>query len=365
MPVRPAFPIRRRCRASLAWLGLSMLAAILFLDVIVDHWPRLHDPEFGTRLDLLRGRMAQAPEKPVLIFVGSSRVGLGFLPEQMPEVRTLDGQSVLAFNCSHLAAGPVMNLVQVQRVLRAGIRPRWIVVELAPFILPDECTSTPTTNAGAADLPTLFRYIRASKVAMVYLRCRLNPWYKHRQTLIEEFAPTLARPRQRPEKICLGPQGGDNFWYHPETLPPEEVQRRTNQILAEDRDRLQHYHIAPAADRAMRELLDLCRARDIGVAVVMLPESSQYRGLYSAETQRTIREYVADLERSSGVPIIDARAWLADDSFSDCNHVFRAAGVVFTRRVAAEVFQPLVEGRLQHRPASPDAGRALGKRSGI
>jgi hypothetical protein len=242
-----------------------------------------------------------------------------------------------------------MNLVQTKRLLRAGVRPRWLVVELAPFILPDECTSTPTTNACAADLYTLFRYIRASKVAMVYLRCRLNPWYKHRQALVESFAAPLASPRERCERPQLNPLGGDNGWYHPESLPPEEVRRRTLIVLAEDRDRMQRYQIAPAADRATRELLELCRSEGVQPALVMMPESSEYRALYSPETERTVTRYAAELERTYGVPVVDARGWLPDDSFSDGNHMFRPGGIAFSRRLAVDVLQPLVDGRLRAR----------------
>jgi hypothetical protein len=347
MPVLPRARLHpRRCRANLLWFGLSLLAAFIALDVVVDHWPRLYDPEFGTRLELLQRQIAAAPDRPVLVFVGSSRVGLGFHPEQMPEVRDADGRPVLAFNCSHLAAGPVMNLVQVKRLLRAGIRPRWVVVELAPFILPDECTSTPTTFSCASDLPTLFRYIRASKVATVYVRGRLNPWYKHRQVLVEEYAHPLARSRQGFEGVRINALGGDNFWYHSETLPPEEVCRRTRRVLDEDRDRMQHFLIAPAADRATHELLRLCRDEGIEVAVLLMPESTAYRALYSPQTERTVSRYVQALERTWQVPVIDARSWVSDEGFSDCNHMFRAAALPFTRRLAAEVLQPLADGRL-------------------
>ena len=353
MPLCPPSSQRlcpRACRRVLGYSALGLLAATLFLDVVVDHWPRLYDPEFGRRLELLRQRIAETPHRPVLVFVGSSRVGLGFHPEQMPEVRAADGRAVLAFNGSHLAGGPTMSLVVVKRLLRAGVRPRWVVVELAPFIMTDECTSTPTTNACAADLPTLFRHVRASKVAMVYVRSRLNPWYKHRQTLLEKLAPRLAASRPRHQQIRLGRQGGDDFWYHPATLPPQEVRRLTYRVLAEDGPRLHDYRIAQPTDRAMRDLLELCRDKGIGVTVVMMPESNAYRALYSADAERTVTGYAASLERTFGVPVIDARAWLPDDSFSDGNHLFRPAGVAFTRRLAVEVLQPLVEGRLRARP---------------
>src|SRR5437764_8478945 len=103
MLVRPASRIRARrraCRADFAWFGLFLVAAFVLLDVVVDRWPLLYDPEYGTRLGLLRQRIAEEPERPVLLVVGSSHVGLGFHPEGMPPVRTADGTPVLAFTWS-------------------------------------------------------------------------------------------------------------------------------------------------------------------------------------------------------------------------------------------------------------------------
>ncbi len=197
MPVRPASRIRARrraCRADFAWFGFFLFAAFVMLDVVVDHWPLLYDPEHGTRLGLLRQRIAEAPERPVLLVVGSSHVGLGFHPELMPPVQTEDGTPVLAFTWSHLAAGPAFKLLQVQRVLREGIRPRWIVVEMGQFTLTGESPSMSATSACAADLPTLLEHFDPCKVGMVYLRGRLNPWYKHRQVLLESFAPPSPVP---------------------------------------------------------------------------------------------------------------------------------------------------------------------------
>src|SRR5262245_33867234 len=274
MSARPRSRFRARlqaCRADFAWFVLILAGAVLLLDVLGDLSPRLYDPEYGARLELLRQRLAEQPRRPLLLFVGSSRVGNGFHPELLPEVRSPEGEPALAFNFSHLAAGPVMNLVQVRRLLREGIRPRWLVVEVVPVILTGESTGTPTTDATAADLPTLCRYIHPGRVAMVYLRSRLNPWYKHRQTLLETFAPALACPRVEGDQVRLNPQGGDDFWLSPGSLPPDEVRRRTAMTLATDGPRLQQYSLSPPAERAIHELLRLCREEGIGVALVLTP----------------------------------------------------------------------------------------------
>ncbi len=349
------------CRADFLWFGVFFVAAILVLDVAKDHWPLLYDTEYAVRLDLLRQRLAEAPERPLLLFVGSSRVGQGFHPEAMPEVRTADGQPVLAFTFSHLAGGPTMSLVQTRRLLREGIRPRWLLVELVPAILADESPSTPIAHSTAGDLPILFRYLSPAKVGMVYVRSRLNPWHSHRQELLETFAPALACPRHEADHIRLGPQGGDDYWFCPRSITPEEVRRRTQFTLKTDGPRLQKLRIVPRVDRALRELLDLCRTEGIEAVLVCTPESSEYRALYSAESQRVLADYAADLERAYRVPVVDARAWVPDDGFVDGHHQLKAGGIHFTRRLTAEVLRPLALGRLRPRAdTAPAVARSRG-----
>ena len=52
-----------------------------------------------------------------IAFHSTPFLGDGFHPELLPEVRSPEGKPVLAFNLSHLAAGPVINLMMVQRLL--------------------------------------------------------------------------------------------------------------------------------------------------------------------------------------------------------------------------------------------------------
>jgi hypothetical protein len=347
MPARTPSPRRRRlgaCRADFFWFAGLLVGAVLLLNVVVDRTPRLYDPEFGGRLDLLRQRLAETPNRPLLFFVGSSRIGNGLHPEEMPEVRTAGGEPVLAFNFGHLAGGPIMSLIQVQRLLHEGIRPQWLVIEMAPLIMTGESTGTLTTESGAGDLPTLFRYIDPGQVALVYLRSRLNPWYKHRQTLLEMFAPALACPRDEQDDMRLNAQGGDNFWISPRVLAPDEIRKRTNKALAGVRDRLQDYHIAPDADRALRELLALCRREGIAAMLVMTPESTEFRSVYSKAAHRRIAAYVADIERTCGVPVVDGRGWVPDECFTDGHHVMRSGGLIFTYHLALWVLRPWVLG---------------------
>src|SRR6266850_6378448 len=118
-------------RRTLAAGLLFFLVAQMLFNIVADmRHPELYDPEYGVRLGLLRARQAETPDRPLLLLIGSSRTVMSFRPEILGALRTGDGAPVLAFNFSHLAAGPLMNLLAYDRLRREGIRPKWLVVEV-------------------------------------------------------------------------------------------------------------------------------------------------------------------------------------------------------------------------------------------
>jgi hypothetical protein len=349
---------RRRSRipwkADLQWFlffaALAQLALILFAD-----WrdPALYDPEYGTRLGLLRRRTAEAPERPVLLVVGSSRIGLGFLPERLPPLRTPDGADALPFNFSHLAAGPVVNLVNLRRAVRDGVRPRWVVLELNPYCLRHESPAMGVTMSAARDLPVLQRFFNPTQVYGVYLRGRLNPWFSWRQRVLRQYAPAWATDAGGEDHIKLGPLGGDDGWLLQDHLDAPTRRRRTDACRAENYDGLQHYAIDPGPERALRESLALCRRRGIECVLLITPESDEFRGWYSPDGLARFDRFCDDLRRDYGVAVFDARTWEPDDEFTDGHHLQRPGAEAFTDRLGREVLAPLVEGRLGDGAASP------------
>src|SRR5262249_17947355 len=118
---------------------------------------------------------------------------------------------------------------------------------------------------------------------------------------------------------------------------PSERRRLTDDARRRYFHSLQHFRIAADADRALRELLDLCRRRHIPVVLFLMPESSEFRGWYAAPTLRRLSDYLTALRRDFGAPLLDARLWLRDDDFSDGHHLLQHGAAVFTRRFIAEI----------------------------
>jgi hypothetical protein len=339
---------QKNLKADLAWFAICFVGLQVGLAAAID-WklPRLYDEEYGVRLAALRARQAAEPDRPLLLVVGTSRVGMGFAPELLPELCTPSGQRVLPFNFSHLASGPVLNLMLVRRLLAQGIHPQWLVLELVPGSLAHESPSMPSTNATAPDLPVACRYFPSWRILMVYARQRLVPWHKHRAALLRQVAPDWAPYHDLREKITLNPLGGDRGWLLEPSISPAEVQRRTAQVRDIYFDMFQRFHIDPAGDRATRELLELCRREHIPVTLFTTPESSTYRSWYSPAARQEVDAYLARLGSEYGVVVCDTRTWLADSDFTDSHHPLQQGAEHFTRRFGREVLEPLVQGHLE------------------
>jgi hypothetical protein len=342
-------------KADVLWCLIGFLCAQLIMDVVVDRWhPELYDEEYGARLGMLKARLRETPGRPLMLAVGSSRLGLGFQPELLPPLQTPSGQRPLVFNFSHLAAGPVMNLMDMRRLLHEGIRPQWLVLEAVPTCLSHEAPSMPLTMSAAQDLPLLQRYLNPGMVWGIYLRGRVNPWYKHRQGLLRRYAPPFVTRIDVSDEVKLEPLGGDRAWMAVKQIDPAEYRRRLDVVRKIYFADLQHYRVDPMCDRAMRELLELCRQQSISVILVLTPEGSEFRSWYSRDASTTVARYMNELSRAYGVAVVDARAWNADGDFSDSHHLLLHGAESFTRRLGRDVIQPFLEDRLLPTTASAD-----------
>ncbi len=349
---------RRRvkgARSALVCGALAFVGIQLLLDLgVVARCPEVYDPEYAWHLKTLRARLAEKPNRPLLVLVGSSRTKVSFLPEQLPPLRTASGAEVVAFNFSHFMAGPVMNLQEVRRLLRNGIRPQWLVVELMPPWLGDASQYIALTTAGQDDFPVTRRYLKPTSVYGSFLKRQLVPAYQHRRFLAGRAIPEWIAEDDA-EQVANS-LGGHPQLFGPDPDPPT-VRQMTELARQDYSPQVQDLHIAEISDRATRELIDLCRQHGIALVLLLTPEGPSFQSWYSAESRQRIDRYCTALSQECHVPLIDARNWLDEVDFFDSHHVMLHGAEKFTSRLGREVLQPLVEGRLAE--ASPEQRAAL------
>lgn len=333
----------KRTIAILGWTAGCFLGLQAVLALVAEaHHPEVFDAEAHAQFKLLRVRRAEAAGRPLLLVLGSSRFLTDFRPERLPELHGADGQQVWAFNYSHSGAGPLFNLMKLQGLLREGIRPRWLVVEVMPAFLSVSGKSGTASCAHWQDRPLLCRYMSPWKFLAGYLKPRLLPSWQQRQGLLEHWLPSWAGTDRDLFSYSLATHGGSTLLDR--DTDELDVTRQTAKVKAQYHNGLQLFAIRPDADQALRELVELCRREGIDVVLVVSPESSEFRQWYHPTAQKELAAYLADFRISQEIPLIDARAWLPDAEFVDGHHANGAGAVRFTQRLARKVLEPLIKG---------------------
>ena len=338
---RPVAP--RRARAALL-VCLTGFAAVqvgsgLALDAARPGWC---DPEFAVRLRSARRLIKQEPMRPLAIAVGSSRTELGLCPGMLRAWRPL------ILNFSQTGAGPVRQLITVRRLLRAGIKPDLLLVEVLPRFFNQGTELVPLDKLDELD----WQDVRALRPYYDDLGSLYRAWaerrivcgYSCRKDILRTLVPRLD-PVDMPKEFywrLTDPYG----WLPPAAaVTPTERERHTARARAEYYDMLRSFEIRPIPDGALRELLSLCRAHGIETVLYLMPESNGFRGWYPAESLATIERYLAALQATLGVPVVDCRTWARDEDFSDGHHLLICGAQAFTRRFADQVILPRLAAR--------------------
>jgi hypothetical protein len=100
--------------------------------------------------------------------------------------------------------------------------------------------------------------------------------------------------------------------------------------------------VARTSDRALRDLLDLCRQERISVAFLVMPESREFQSWYSLLGDVQFHAYLRHLAAEYAVPVLNARNWMADDDFLDGHHLLPDAAAAFSERLGRQALQPFL-----------------------
>ena len=337
-PRTPAVSRRRRALRVAVSFAVVLLALNLGFGLLLDYGPpHLRDPEYGLRLSALRERLMEHPGRPLVVVVGSSRTAMGVRPDAVE-----NGEGMLLFNLSTAGAGPITQLMILRRLQYDGITPAAVVLEYwPPFFRGDgayrEDARLNPTRFRPEDERTIDEFFAdPAETKRRTAESRWRPFLAHRKPLMDRFAPGWLPHTERGDAMFANLDGWG--W-----LPGRET------TTAVERDKgfphvfnyywplYRTYRVDENQDRALRACLAHCRENGIPVALAYLPESARFQTLKTAESVALADAHLAAVQRDTGVSLIDARGWIADDdSLPDGFHLTRSAAAAFTRRLAAE-----------------------------
>jgi hypothetical protein len=349
-----------RARPAILW-GVAVFVALqLGLALAIELWlPGLGDPECACKMERLRRR---AGPGLTVVMAGSSRTMYGFRAGLLEKYLTRQTHGpVRVANFGMLGAGPVAELLVLKRLLAAGHRPDLLLIEVLPpalagqVPLPFEERSLAVTRVRLAELAGLAR--------LHFLADRLYPWslaawpvpcFTHRFNLLSRVVPGWLAYEVRTDRFEICDAWG---WSVLAARPRTSMEHI--RAVAWNRELFMPYltgfRSGGPSCRALGELLEVCRHSGVPAALVLMPEATACRGWYPPGVWEEVAGYMAGLGRAYGVPLINAREWVADADFGDPHHLLPSGASVFTRRLGPDVLAVLRD-RLPGRATPTETG---------
>jgi hypothetical protein len=343
-------------KRALLWSALFFVAAEAAASLVLNGWrPEWRDPSFGLRLRALQQRRQENPSAPLVLVLGSSRALHGLAPIHALDSLNQLQPRPLVFNFGVTGAGSVRELMTFRRLMAAGIKPDWLLIESWPVLWPEDGIFAERRLLADdefywSDLSVLSRYL-PGKLALFgrVLKGNLVPLVSYRSRLLHAVAgPLLPRDldrRLRREDADWTPSDGTG-WLPYRTLPanPQALRREVDKGRLAAAPLLNPLRIAPDSDRALHALLDECRTAGIKTALFLMPEHSECRRWYAPRTQILVRGYLAGLSAEYGLPVFDLRAWSSDECFADFCHLAPYGVQAFSQRFGRDVLRPWLNG---------------------
>jgi hypothetical protein len=341
----------RRGRSAVCW-GLALFVAFhLAYYPLSNFWPHLYDGEYGHKFAGLRAQLAAGPPgRPCVVMLGSSMTGLGFDPSSLESVRPGSAGGPVVYNFAINSCGVVVQLLCLRRLLSEGIRPDCVLLEAHPWFLLRRYNQHadvhyfPVQRLCQEDLAVIARFDpRAGELLGDWEGRRWQPWFSHRQNLQNYFLPSWVDRKKREEL----------WWYFTdrngwEQLPHAMARARglaPGVLEASIRYHVKVLNSQPVDDtflRVYRELIDTCRQFKITAALVRMPETRVMREGLSPAARRRIDAAYTGLGSQTGVPVLDGRAWVADEDLFDGFHMTPRGAATFSRELERQFLGPHV-----------------------
>ena len=328
--------MRSRARTSVAWMMLTLrLVQVLYSPLLVDWDQKTIDPLYADRIAHLRARVSTAGDAPIVTVLGSSKAARGILGAPLEShLAAASGRQTVAFNFACGGCGPVMETVVLQRLLRDGVHPALVLIEVFPALLARTMaawssamdrddhltlTNSPIAPWGPFDLavPAMgasFRRPMPSDAAAA----RLGAGWRPRTSIRAWATGPVNAWGELPDRLrgCLNAERQPTPGAFVPNTHGWEHDARTEGIVVTAR-------LSPADDRRSR--------------LVVMPEGSAFRGWQAVDGLMETMRFVHQLGAEYGAPVVDARQWLDDRSFRDSVHLLPAAAHEFTVRLSGQI----------------------------
>lgn len=327
---------RRHAKRALLTGIVAVFVAHLALATIAELSFFVRDPVYSD----LETRLTRTERgRPVVVFLGTSRVGSGFDAGRISDPR------VSAFNFGVPGSGPLTHSLYLRRLLAAGHRPSLLLLEVLPSSVddrdpPPEASLLDGARFTRTEIDRLATYrVPADRLREQWRETATTPWLALRGQLLGRVLPSALPPHRRHDE---GRTGDDRGWHRimEEALTPEMFADGAVRTRREYGSTLANLRPGGPAVQALRDTIALAREHGIPVRLVLMPEANWFRELSPPQVSVRFDRWISELAAELDCPLVDARRWVPDAGFADGHHLLPGGAATFTDRLAIEAIAP-------------------------
>lgn len=337
------------------WFGVQLLWGIALDVSSAEHL----DPEYARRERQLLDRVAEYPDRPLVLTLGSSRTILALQAGRLTSSST--EPAVLVFNFGLTGAGPQLERLALHRLRERGVCPALLLVEVLPPLFnaphgPDvEAFWLKGERLRISELAAIApHHSRHRRLLTEWVRSRLLPGDLKRDQFVR-----LTHLEPPGEPMPFDEDGHGWFGHRLECLPDADRQRLLAAAYAQYRTTFGDFHPATASVEGLQTILNEARSAGIPTALFVLPEAKEFQAFYAPGHIPAFDAFLAEFARQQGVALVNARDWVPDHGFLDGHHLLAEGAVAFTLRFEREALRPL----LRDLPATPQFAAEMTGRS--
>lgn len=344
----------RRARWCLVWmLTCFALAQAGFWWIKETVGPELRDPEYAHKLRRVQQRVRDNPGRPLVLLLGSSRIGFGFHADVLDCNRAGGPGEPLVFNFGMCQCTPVLQRIMLRRLLADGIRPAVVLVEwYPPFMQAGAVQADEFMNPIRLNWPDLQTLVGFSdqpgRLRGRWVELQLAGIYAHRHTALNRYAIAwVARPERFDDQWAgMTPWGWTPNHHLARPREPANLAEYIVQRAADYQSLFADWEPSKQSDAALRAILRDLGDAGIPAALFWAPEPAWMRRWYSPDALARIGRYLDALCRDYRAPLVDARDWLPDELFFEEMHPLHTGAASLARRFERQALPLLQSGRL-------------------
>lgn len=310
--------------------------------------PELRDPLFEGGYRRITGLMARHPQPPrTVVFLGSSMTALGIKADIVDGIASeAAGEPVIGCNLGANLAGPFTQLVYLQRLLRRGVRPDLVVLEVSPlrYETPglDDIDRFPADMLEFGDLGTVGSHAERPHLHRDWWESHLVPAHGHRLTILNQSARIFVPSGDR---IDSWDDRDDHGWRPRRPLTPKDHQRILTDVANMLKPRLAKFEMDTGSLRVLAEVTELMARERIPCIMVSVPAGPLVRSLYPPRPLAQLLDAFQAQSQQYGFTLVDAREWCTEDEFLDSYHLNDVGAANFTDRLVRQAIAPAMARR--------------------